>query len=338
LPVIYLITSQPLLPFQENTMNALSRLVAVAMLTLPLLANAYPTKPVRLIIPFPPGGASDYVGRAVGQSLAEMWGQTVVVDNRGGAGATIGTGLVAKSPADGYTMLMGVNAGVVIAPSIYPELSYDPIKDLLPLASFALSPQLLVVTNGLPVKTVQDLVALAKSKPDQLSFASSGNGALPHLGAAMFNMMTGIKAVHVPYKGSGPALPDLIAGRTQYMIDIIVSALPMVQSGKLRMLGVTTTKRYPTLPDVPTIAESGLPGYEAAQWYGLFAPAGLPAPIAKKVEADVEKLLDNKPLRAGLSQRGAEMMYGNSAQFKAVVKQDIAKWAKVVKETGVRAD
>lgn len=323
-------------------MNALSRplsrLLAIALFTLPLLAAAYPSKPVRLVIPFPPGGASDYVGRAVGQSLSELWKQNIVVDNRGGAGATIGTGLVAKSPADGYTLLMGVNAGVVIAPNIYPDLSYDPRKDLAALASFALSPQLLVVTNGLPVKSVQDLVALAKAKPEQLSFASSGNGALPHLGAAMFNMMTGIKAVHVPYKGSGPALPDLIAGRTQYMIDIIVSALPLVQSGKLRMLAVTTTKRYPTLPEVPTVAESGLPGYEAAQWYGLFAPAGVPAAVAKKIETDVARLVDNKSLRTGLAQRGAEMMYGNSAQFTAVVKQDIAKWAKVVKETGAKAD
>ncbi|MDP1671712.1 MAG: tripartite tricarboxylate transporter substrate binding protein [Burkholderiales bacterium] len=319
-------------------MNALSRIAALALLMLPLAATAYPTKPVRLVIPFPPGGASDYVGRAVGQSLSELWKQNVVVDNRGGAGATIGTGLVAKSPTDGYTLLMGVNAGVVIAPSIYPDLSYDPRKDLAALASFALSPQLLVVTNGLPVKSVQDLVTLAKAKPEQLSFASSGNGALPHLGAAMFNMMTGIKAVHVPYKGSGPALPDLIAGRTQYMIDIIVSALPLVQSGKLRMLAVTTAKRYPTLPEVPTVAESGLPGYEAAQWYGLFAPAGVPSAVAKKIETDVGRLFDNKALRAGLAQRGAEMMYGNSAQFTAVVKQDIAKWAKVVKETGARAD
>jgi tripartite-type tricarboxylate transporter receptor subunit TctC len=320
-------------------MHLITRLIAVAVFSgMPLAASAYPTKPVRMIIPFPPGGASDYVGRTVAHALSEMWGQNVVVDNRGGAGATIGTGLVAKAPPDGYTLLMGVNAGVVIAPSIYPDLSYDPRKDLLALSSFALSPQLLVVTNGLPVKSVKDLVALAKTKPEQLSFASSGNGALPHLGAAMFNMMTGIKAVHVPYKGSGPALPDLIAGRTQYMIDIIVSALPLVQSGKLRMLAVTTAKRYPTLPEVPTVAESGLPGYEAAQWYGLFAPAGLPGPIAKKIEADTVLLLDNKPLRAGLSQRGAEMMYGNSAQFTAVVKQDIAKWAKVVKETGARAD
>jgi tripartite-type tricarboxylate transporter receptor subunit TctC len=320
-------------------MHLITRLIAVAVFSgMPLAASAYPTKPVRMIIPFPPGGASDYVGRTVAHALSEMWGQNVVVDNRGGAGATIGTGLVAKAPPDGYTLLMGVNAGVVIAPSIYPDLSYDPRKDLLALSSFALSPQLLVVTNGLPVKSVKDLVALAKTKPEQLSFASSGNGALPHLGAAMFNMMTGIKAVHVPYKGSGPALPDLIAGRTQYMIDIIVSALPLVQSGKLRMLAVTTAKRYPTLPEVPTVAESGLPGYEAAQWYGLFAPTGLPGPIAKKIEADTVLLLDNKPLRAGLSQRGAEMMYGNSAQFTAVVKQDIAKWAKVVKETGARAD
>ena len=196
----------------------------------------------------------------------------------------------------------------------------------------------LVVTNGLPVKSVKELIALGKAKPGQLSYASSGNGALPHLAAAMFNMMTGINAVHVPYKGSGPALPDLIAGRTQYMIDIIVSALPQVQSGKLRALAVTTTKRYPTLPDLPTVAESGLPGYEAAQWYGLFAPAGTPAAITKKVETDVSQLLDNKTLRAGLAQRGAEMMYGNATQFSAVIRNDIEKWARVVKETGARAD
>ncbi|MBM3374427.1 MAG: tripartite tricarboxylate transporter substrate binding protein [Betaproteobacteria bacterium] len=319
-------------------MIAKFRLAILALLAFPLMANAYPTKPVRMIIPFPPGGASDYVGRAVGQALSEQWGQNVVPDNRGGAGATIGTGLVAKSTADGYTLLMGVNAGVVIAPSIYPELPYDPRKDLLAIASFAQSPQLLVVTNSLPVKSVNELVALLKSKPGHFSFASSGNGALPHLGAAMFNMMTGVKAIHVPYKGSGPALPDLIAGRTHYMIDIIVSALPHVQSGKLRALAVTTSKRYPTLPELPTVAESGLPGYEAAQWYGLFAPAGIPKAVAAKIEKDVALLLDNKALRAGLIQRGAEMMYGNSRQFTEVVQQDIAKWAKVVKETGARAD
>jgi len=319
-------------------MIAKFRLALLALLAFPLMANAYPTKPVRMIIPFPPGGASDYVGRAVGQALSEQWGQNVVPDNRGGAGATIGTGLVAKSTADGYTLLMGVNAGVVIAPSIYPELPYDPRKDLLAIASFAQSPQLLVVTNSLPVKSVKELVALLKSKPGHFSFASSGNGALPHLGAAMFNMMTGVNAIHVPYKGSGPALPDLIAGRTHYMIDIIVSALPHVQSGKLRALAVTTSKRYPTLPELPTVAESGLPGYEAAQWYGLFAPAGIPKAVAAKIEKDVALLLDNKALRAGLIQRGAEMMYGNSRQFTEVVQQDIAKWAKVVKETGARAD
>ncbi len=320
-------------------MYKLVRLTIVALTAaLPLLAAAYPEKPVRMIVPFPPGGASDYVGRVIAQALSTTWGQTVVVDNRGGAGASIGTGLVAKGTPDGYTLLMGVNAGVVIAPNIYPDLAYDPRKDLTALSSFALSPQLLVVTNGLPVKSVKDLVALAKARPGALTFASSGNGGLPHLAASMFNMMTGIKTVHVPYKGSGPALPDLIAGRTQYMIDIIVSALPLVQSGKLQMLAVTTAKRYPTLPEVPTVAESGLGGYEAAQWYGLFAPAGVPAPIAKKIESDVAQLVENKALRATLSQRGAEMMYGNSAQFTMVVDQDIAKWAKVVKETGARAD
>lgn len=312
--------------------------IILAAAPLAAIAQAYPTKPVRMVIPFPPGGASDYVGRAIAQSLSERWGQNVVADNRGGAGATIGTDLVAKSTPDGHTLLMGVNAGIVVAPNVYPKLSYDPRKDLIAIASFALSPQLLVVTNGLPVKSVKDLVALAKSKPGELSYASSGNGALPHLAAEMFNMMTSIKAVHVPYKGSGPALPDLMAGRTQYMIDIIVSALPLAQSGKLRMLAVTTTKRYPTLPEVPTVAESGLPGYEAAQWYGLFAPAGTPGAVVSKIEADVAALVENKALRSGLAQRGTEMTYGNSAQFTAVVKGDLAKWARVVKETGAKAD
>lgn len=322
-------------------MKPSSRLVAFLILAAAppaVVAQTFPTKPVRMVIPFPPGGASDYVGRAIAQSLSEKWGQNVVADNRGGAGATIGTDLVAKSTPDGHTLLMGVNAGIVVAPNVYPRLSYDPRKDLIAIASFALSPQLLVVTNSLPVKSVKDLVALAKSRPGELSYASSGNGALPHLAAEMFNMMTSIKTVHVPYKGSGPALPDLMAGRTQYMIDIIVSALPLAQSGKLRMLAVTTARRYPTLPEVPTVAESGLPGYEAAQWYGLFAPAGTPGTVVSRIESDVAALVENKSLRGGLAQRGAEMMFGSSAQFSAVVKADLAKWARVVKETGAKAD
>lgn len=301
-------------------------------------AFAYPTKPVRAVIPFPPGGASDYVGRAVAGTLSELWGQSVVSDNRGGAGATIGTDVVAKSPPDGYTLLMGVNAGIVVAPNVYAKLPYDPRRDLIPIAAFALSPQVLVVTPGLPVKSVRELVELAKTKSGGLTFASSGNGALPHLAAEMFNSMTGIRATHVPYKGSGPALPDLVAGRTHYMIDIIVSALPLAQSGKLRLLAVTTAKRYSPLPEVPTIAESGLSGYEAAQWYGYFAPTGTPSAIVRKIESDVASLIGNKALRANLAQRGTEMVYQNSSQFSDIVRNDLAKWAKVVRETGVKAE
>lgn len=301
-------------------------------------AFGYPTKPVRTVIPFPPGGASDYVGRAVANVLSEMWGQTIVSDNRGGAGATIGTDVVAKSTPDGYTLLMGVNAGIVVAPNVYAKLPYDPRRDLIPIASFALSPQVLVVTPGLPVKSIKELVELAKSKRGGLTFASSGSGALPHLAAEMFNSMTGIQATHVPYKGSGPALPDLVAGRTHYMIDIIVSALPLAQSGKLRLLAVTTAKRYSPLPDIPTIAESGLPGYEAAQWYGYFAPSGTPSAIVRKIEADVATLVENKALRANLAQRGTEMVYHDHAQFSDIVRKDLAKWAKVVRETGVKAE
>lgn len=312
--------------------------IAVSLMPLTASAQAYPTKPVRLVIPFPPGGATDYVGRAVGQTLADMWGQNVVPDNRGGAGATIGTELVAKSVPDGYTLLMGVNAGIVVAPHVYPKVGYDPLKDLIAITSFAISPQALVVTPALPVKTVKELVAMAKAKPGQLLFASSGSGALPHLAAEMFNSLHGIKAVHVPYKGSAPAWPDLISGRTHYMIDIILNALPLAESGKLRLIAVTSIKRYPALPDVPTIAESGLPGYDVSQWYGLFAPAGTPPPVIRKIEADVLKLTEMKHLRENLSKRGAEMTYANSAQFTAVVKSDFANWGKVVKETGVKAE
>ena len=300
--------------------------------------SGWPNRPLRFIVPFVAGSSPDVTARLIAPKLSEALGQPVLVENRGGAAGIIGAELVSKAAADGYTLLYGVTGANVIAPAIYRKQPYAPVKDLAPISMLFSGTNYLLVHPSLGVKSLAEFIALAKSKPGQLSYASSGNGALPHLAAALFNMMTGIEAVHVPYKGSGPALPDLIAGRTQYMIDIIVSALPQVQGGKLRALAVTTSKRYPTLPEIPTVAESGLPGYEAAQWYGLFAPTGTPAAIAKKIENDVAQLVDNKSLRTGLSQRGAEMMYGNSAQFSAVVKQDIAKWARVVKETGARAD
>ncbi len=312
-------------------------LIAAALLALPAAAQ-WPTKPVKLVIPFPPGGASDYVGRAIGQALSDAWGQPVVVENKGGAGATIGTEAVAKAAPDGYTLLMGVNAGIVIAPHVYPKLNYDPLKELVPAAGFAVSPMILVVPADSPAKTMRDLIAMAKAKPGELSFASSGSGALPHLTTEQFMQAAGVKMTHVPYKGSGPALPDLIAGRTQMMIDVIVSAMPLVEGGKLRALAVTTAKRYPGLPDVPTMSEAGLPGFEAAQWYAIFAPAGTPASILERIQSDLAKATASPALKDSMAKRGAEMLYTPGVAFADIVRRDSARWERIARETGAKAD
>jgi tripartite-type tricarboxylate transporter receptor subunit TctC len=302
------------------------------------LSQAWPTKPVKLVIPFPPGGASDYVGRVAAQALGDRIGQPIVVENRGGAGGTIGTEAVAKAAPDGYTLLLGINAGIVIGPHVYPKLGYDPLKDLAPIAAFAISPMLMVVPADSSVKTVQDFVAMAAARPAQILYASSGSGALPHLTTEQFAKEAKLQLVHVPYKGSGPALPDLLSGRTQMMIDIIVSALPHVQSGKLRALAVTTPKRYAALPDVPTLQESGFPGFEAGQWYGLLAPTGVPSAIIQRVQNELALVVQSADLRASLAQRGTEIMYANAAGFSALIRRDHQRWATIVKDASIQAD
>jgi tripartite-type tricarboxylate transporter receptor subunit TctC len=306
--------------------------LALAIVAPAALAQAWPTKPVKLVIPFPPGGASDYVGRAAAQALSERIGQPIVVENRGGAGATIGTDAVAKAAPDGYTLLLGINAGIVIGPHVYPKLGYDPLKDLVPIAAFAVSPMLMVVPANSSVKTVHEFVVMAAARPAQILYASSGSGALPHLTAEKFAKEAKLQLVHVPYKGSGPALPDLLSGRTQMMIDIIVSALPHVQSGKLRALAVTTATRYPSLPDVPTLQESGFPGFEAGQWYGLLAPAGVPNAIIQRVQNDLAIVVQSAEFRTNLAQRGTEVMYANAAGFGAMIRRDHQRWGIIVRE------
>jgi tripartite-type tricarboxylate transporter receptor subunit TctC len=321
--------------------QALVRLLCIAVMLgiAPAgLAQTWPAKPVKLIIPFPPGGASDYVGRVIGQVLSEAWGQPVVVENKGGAGATLGTEAVAKAAPDGYTLLMGVNAGIVIAPHVYPKLNYDPLKELVPAAGFAVSPMVMVVPADLPVKTLAEFIALAKAKPGAVSFASSGSGALPHLTTEKFKLAAKLDMIHVPYKGSGPALPDLVAGRTQMMIDIIVSALPLIQGGKLRALAVTTAKRYPALPEVPTMIEAGLPGFTAEQWYAIFAPAGTPPAILARIQSDLARAMQSPELRDNFSKRGAEVFFVEGARFAETVKKDYAQWAEIARLTGARAD
>lgn len=299
---------------------------------------AYPARQVRLVIPFPAGGATDYAARTVGIALAEMWKQPVVADNRVGAGSTIGTEAGARSAPDGYTLVMGIPAGVTIAPHIYPKLGYDPIKDLVPVAGFATSPLVVVVPVDSPFKTFPDLIAYAKAHPGELSYASNGSGSLPHLTAEWFLSESRLKMTHVPYRGSAQALPDLIAGRTQVMFDIIVSALPLIEGGKLRVLAVTGARPTTRLPGVPTVASFGYPGFAADQWYGLFVPAGTPEVIVRKVEADVQAATADPRLRGQMWQRGAEIQYLPAKALSDAVRADSQRWAVIAKATGARAE
>ena len=330
-------TSQPV---QRRSILRGLQGAALACVLAPHLAraNGWPAKPVRLVIPFPAGGATDYAARAVGGGLADLWGQPVVFDNRAGAGSTLGTQLGARSAPDGYTLIMGVPAGISIAPHIYPKLGYDPLTDLVPIAGFAQSPMVVVVPASSGYRTLADLVADARAKPAGLSYASNGSGSLPHLATEWFMTQTKTRMVHVPYRGSALALPDLISGRTQLMIDIIVSALPLIESGRLRALAVTGTQRSSLLPNVPTAIQSGFPDFTVSQWYGLFAPAGTPAGIVTQVERDVKTVTDSTRLRGLMWQRGADVDYSTGTPFAAAVKADWQRWKLVAQATGARAE
>jgi tripartite-type tricarboxylate transporter receptor subunit TctC len=300
--------------------------------------SAYPERATRLIIPFPAGGATDYAARAIGNALAETWRQPVVPENRVGAGSTIGTEIGAKSSPDGYTLVMGIPAGITIAPHIYPKLGYDPLLDLLPVAGFATSPLVVVVPADSPFKTFAELVAFARANPGKLSYASNGNGSLPHLTTEWFLSLAKISMTHVPYRGSAQALPDLIAGRTQVMIDIIVSALPLIEGGKLRALAVTGTQATTRLPGVPTVASLGYPGFASDQWYGLFVPKRTPDAIVRKIESDVQAVTADSRMRGQMWQRGAEVAFMSSKALDAVVRADSKRWSLIAKATGARAE
>jgi tripartite-type tricarboxylate transporter receptor subunit TctC len=302
------------------------------------MAQAYPTKPVRMIVPFPAGGATDIVGRLVAQKLAEGWGQQVIVDNRGGAGGTIGSDVAAKSPPDGYTMLLGTSSTHAVAPSLYSKLPYDPVRDFSPVTLVATATILLAVHPSVPAQNVRELIALAKRQPNALSFASSGNGGISHLIGEQFKSTAGIQMLHVPYKGDTPALVDLVGGQVHLMFGTAVSFLPYVSAGRLRALAVTNPKRSPIVPNVPTIAESGLPGFEALQWFGVFVPAGTPRDIVSRLHADIVKSLKLSDVRERLVGLGAEVVGNAPDQFAAFQKADSVKWAKIVKESGAKVD
>lgn len=300
-------------------------------------APNYPSKPIRIVVPQSAGGSTDLTARLIAQKLSGALGQTVIVDNRPGAGSILGTDLVAKAPPDGYTLLV-VASSITINPSLHKKLPFDPVRDLAPVTQLSAFPNMLVVHPSFPVKTVRDLIALAKAKPGQINYGSSGTGTGTHLSAELFKYMTGVDMVHVPYKGGGPAVIALISGQVQLNFATIPSVLPHVRSGKLRAVAVTTIKRSPAAPEVPTIAESGVPGYDHGPWNGMLAPAKTPQAIIAKLNAEVAKIVHLPETAGVLIHDGAEPVGNTSEEFAAVIRTETAKWAKVIKAAGIKAD
>jgi tripartite-type tricarboxylate transporter receptor subunit TctC len=301
-------------------------------------AQSYPTRPIRMVVAYPPGGGTDIVGRMMAQRFTEQLGQNVVVDNRGGATGNIGTELVARSAPDGYTLLMGNVAPNAINVSLFKSLPYDPVKDFAPVSLVAATPNVLVVHPALPVNTVKELIALARAKPGALNFPSAGIGSSSHLAGELLKSLAKIDMVHVPYKGGGPALTDLLAGQMQLMFATMPAAMPHVKAGKLRAVAVTTAKRSQTFRELPTVAEEGVAGYEASTWYGLLAPAGTPQPVVERLHQETVKALAGAELRERLAAQGFEPVGGSPAEFTAYIKSEIAKWGRVIREAGIRAE
>ena len=298
-------------------------------------AAEYPDRPVRLIIPFPPGGSNDVVGRLVANQLSEKLGHKVFVDNRGGAGGVLGSEAAANAAPDGYTLLV-VSIAHAVNPSLY-KLNYDPIKSFAPISIMATGPNVLAVNPTLPAKNVKELVALAKEKPGSSDYASAGVGSFQHLGGELFKLVAGVNLQHVPYKGGGPAMQDVIAGHVKVMFSSLVQTTPFIQSGQLRALGVGGARRNPVLPDVPTIEEAGVPGYVADNWWGIVAPAGTPQPIVDKLYKDIQDVLKSPELTAAFAREGAAAVTMTAAEFGKYMEDEMAKWARVVKEGNIRA-
>jgi tripartite-type tricarboxylate transporter receptor subunit TctC len=319
---------------------ALRYLVAPLFLMLGVAANAapgYPAKAVTIVVPYPPGGPTDIVARVVGQKLAERIGQAVVIDNRPGAGGNVGASLVAKAAPDGYTLLLGTTAHA-INPSIFANLNYDIVKDFSPVVLLTSLPLAVVVNPSLPAKNIQELIALAKSSPAPIAYASSGNGQSTHLAAELFKSMAGVPMTHVPYKGSAPALTDLVAGQVSVMFDTMLSSMPQVKSGRLRALAVTSATRSGAAPNLPTVAESGVPGYEAVAWSGLLAPANTPPEIVAKLNSEINQILKQPEVRKRFLDDGADPVGGTAEQFSAHIKSEVKKWGEVAKASGARVD
>lgn len=300
----------------------------------PVLAQSYPTKPVRIIVPFAPGGTTDIVARLMAQGLAADLGQQVLIDNRGGAGSMLGTELAAKSAPDGYTVVLN-NIGLALNETIYPKRNYDTLRDLVPISLVGVTPNMFVVHPSLPVKSVREFVAFGKARPGQLSFGSGGIGSSSHLAGELLQVLSGIKVIHVPYKGAGPALIDVASGQLHFMINSMPAVMSHVRSGRLRALGVSGAKRSPAVPDIPTIAEGGVPGYEFSTWYGVLAPAAVPAQVIARLNDAIVKTLKDSSLRDKLGQQGLEAESSTPQRFGDMIRADIVKWGKVIRDAKI---
>ena len=300
-------------------------------------AQTYPAKPVRMIVPYAAGGGADIVGRLIAQKLGDGWGHTVVVDNRPGASGNIGTEIVARAPADGYTLLL-VGPNHTVNSSLYSKIPFDPVRDFAPVSVVTSAPYLLLVNPAVGVNTVGDLITLAKSKPGKVLYASAGNGTAGHLGMELIKSMAGIDMVHIPYKGSPPALTDLLAGQVSAAFDNVLSSAPHVKAGKLRAIAVSTLRRSSAMPEVPTVAESGLPGFEVAVWQGILAPAATSKPVVDALYKAIVRALGRPDMKERMAANGTEIIGGTPAEFAAFIQSDIVKWAKVVKASGARVD
>jgi tripartite-type tricarboxylate transporter receptor subunit TctC len=318
--------------------NVLLAFALALAATLPFASSAqdYPTKPVRIIVPFAPGGGSDFIARFIAQRLTGSFGKQVIVENKPGAGGVLGIEQGVKSPPDGYALTL-IASSYTVNPSVY-KLNFDPVGDITPIIQISQGPLLVVVRPSLAANNIKELVALAKSKPGQINFASSGQGSVIHLATELFDTLAGVKMNHIPYKGTGPALTDTIGGQTDVFFSSTATAMPHVQSGKLRALAVTTAKRIPALPNVPTVAESGVPGYEVVLWHGLIGPKGLPGPIVERINRDVTKVLGLQETAAQLQTDGVAPAGGSAAQFGAQIRKEIGMWRKVVADANVKVE
>lgn len=330
------------IPFTRRLRRGLLALVGVSLATLgnsvALAQGTYPDRPIKLVVPFPPGGGSDYMARLIQARLGERLKQPVVIDNRGGAGGTLGTDVAAKAPADGYTLVLGSVATHAIAPALYPKLAYDPVKDFVAVAPIGSMPHILVVHPSLGVSTAQELMALVKARPEQANYASAGSGSVGHLTVELFKSMAGLKIQHIPYKGSGPALADLAGGQVKIMFDTLPTGLPLVKAGTVRGLAVSGSTRAAAAPQIPTLAEAGVPGFEVLGWYGVFAPAGTPPDIVRRLNAEITAVMAQPEVRSLMVGQGADAMSATPEGYAAYVRAEVVKWGKVVRESGARVE